>query len=484
MMSRTNPGSAPDKASSTRLNAVLGILLLIFAMILSPWTFFALISGAKKGLAAKVFLGVIQLGLIFAAAYILLERRKIRPINYVYVGALLIINACFLIVVDIALALAGFPSVPPLQKIAYPPFFKEVRKSFNEYDYEFSANSQGLRYKEISLAKETPEDKRVLFLGDSYVEGRGVDYDDIFTTVLESYYTSAGQRVSFINGGLSGTAPFRQMQVLFHIGLKYNIDGVVLCIFPNDVIGTPANADFEPRILQTAEPDGLAGAIHFFVPRLYSLVASIAENPPSLQSTRKRDVVKIATREARKRGIPEREIEDWKSRIPRDLLEAANRFEFNGSILTWGLFDPDVWSTCLDIDSDIAKLRWQNLKKCIQFIYDECHKRGIRFALVYIPTGEQYVKEFHEVPRPMAICGVKVEERWLTETSALQEELARWAESAGVPYLDLTEEFRTKYAEHGEKIVYPLDTHWTAVGHRIAADAIRAWLDEEDFLRL
>jgi hypothetical protein len=461
---------------------LISLFLMVSAVALSSWT---LGPTPVSEIATRGFLLIVQALLLMSGICVFAHRRRAGLYSYLFAGLVVLVNALLLLLADLVLGWAGFPSLPPLLDVAHPPHFREVRRSFNEYEYQFVSNSQGLRYKEIGLQKESGDEKRIFVLGDSYVEGFGVDYEDMFTSLLESYFGCQSQAIRFINGGLSGTALPQQMQLLFHVGFKYNIDGVVLCVYPNDVTGTPDSIEFAPQIRRISRPDGLAAVGHFFYPRIYSLVMKLIHNPPQLRRVvRTRDIVEAATREALKRGIPQEEIDAWKKRIPNDLLESANRFEFNGSSLTCGLFAPDMWTKCLDMNSESARQSWLNLKKCIQFVHDECNRRRIGFAIVFVPTAYQYVADFYEVPTPMVQSGVFTDKKWLTETSALQRELGLWADSAGVPYLDLTAEFRQAYCEYGQSIVYPLDSHWTPIGHKIAAEAIKRWLEAEDFLGL
>lgn len=477
--------SVPGNKCFMRRNMLISLFLLIFAVLFNQCTVEVLSRGAVTGVGARIFIWTVQGVILVVAAYIVVHRKEIRPMHYLFSFFLLLLIGIFFVLVDILLGFAGYPSLPALRHVAHPPSLRELRKSINEYEYEFATNSMGLRYAEISLDKESPEEKRIFVMGDSYVEGQGVHYEEMFTSLLESDYDWPVKPVRFINGGLGGTAPARQMQLLFLVGFKYNIDGVIMCIYPNDVTGTTDSADFEPAIKQVTSPDGLAAVIHFFYPRIYSLLMTVIHDPPKFQSLPdKRDIVKVATQEALKRGISQKEVDDWKARVPKDLLDAADKYQFNGSALTCGLFMPEFLTTCLDIDTDSAKQRWFNLKKCLQFVNDECKARGIAVALVYIPTAYQYNADFHENLTPLVQSGVKLKKNWLTEVSVLEQKLADWANTAKVPFLDITDDFRKRYGEFDENINYPLDTHWTAIGHRIAADAVEEWLGKENFLQL
>lgn len=476
--------SRQNRTISERLNLLVSLLLFGFGILFNQWTVGMLLW--KKPVtspAMRSFVWLVQAAALLTAACLFARRRKIPLKHYLFVFVILVLLFALTILVDIVLGTAGFASLPQL-KVANPPSYREIRKSIGEYEYEFVTNSQGLRYDEISLKKESSREQRILVIGDSYVEGQGVSYKHVFTSILESRFCSPERTVRFINGGLRGTALPQQMQLLFHIGLKYDIDVVIVCVFGNDIGGTTESPDFEPAIKRIQQPDGLAAAVHFIYPRLYTLAMSIKHDPPDWQyMAKRRDIVKIARREALKRGISQKEIDDWEQRIPQDLLEAANRFEFNGSLLTFGLLGPDGWSMSLDIDTDSARRRLSNLKKCLQFVKDQCQTKAIDVALIYIPAPFQYNADFQEPSFPLVQCGANLRESWLTGTSVLQQNLADWAEAADVPYLDLTRKFRKTQSEFDENVNYPLDGHWTALGHRIAADAIAEWLAKERLLQ-
>jgi len=50
--------------------------------------------------------------------------------------------------------------------------------------------------------------------------------------------------------------------------------------------------------------------------------------------------------EARNHGISETQINEWKETLPGELVDAVNRGEFNGYILSRGLLRPDHWVAC------------------------------------------------------------------------------------------------------------------------------------------
>jgi hypothetical protein len=123
---------------------------------------------------------------------------------------------------DRSLALFGYPAeLPP--RIAHPPNYSESRKSI-EYTYEFKTNSRGLRYREIPVEKKAENEMRFILVGDSFVEGTGVNLDQTFGTLLEKRFSNGSRKALFINCGLSGTGPLQYGNIFYNVGLKYHPD--------------------------------------------------------------------------------------------------------------------------------------------------------------------------------------------------------------------------------------------------------------------
>ena len=106
---------------------------------------------------------------------------------------------------DQVMGLLGYPSAREIQ-VAHPANFYERRDNL-EFEHDFRTNSQGLRYYDIPLEKPE-EETRVLVLGDSFVEGLGVEARETFHAHLESFFSQQVQgTVRFINAGLAGQGP-------------------------------------------------------------------------------------------------------------------------------------------------------------------------------------------------------------------------------------------------------------------------------------
>lgn len=404
-----------------------------------------------------------------------------RPI-FILVTLLLLFGITVL--VDIILGVSGFPS-EFIPQYVNPANYTEIRRSLYEFEIEFSTNSKGIRYREIPTSKSKPNERRIFAVGDSYTEGQGVELKDTFLLQLESHYNSNNTPVHFINGGFAGAGPMRYKDVLLRVGSEYDIDAAVICLFANDIVNCTNPVNSESGIQTRTRPDGLARIVSAVYPRMYTLALKSKGALKNIEYYRKkRDIVSKAISEARRRGISEEDIQAWHDRIPTDLVEAANRFEFNGSILTSGLLSPSYWTDSIDVDREKAVKNWNNMKTILYLMVNWCRQKNIEVAIVFIPAPAMYDEQYHRPDDLRIVAGMVVRKQWLTETTKVQQLLSEWSSLNDVPYLDLTDVFRKAKGKYSEPINYPLNSHWTPLGHKIAAEAISQWIDEKKLFGL
>ncbi len=105
----------------------------------------------------------------------------------------------------------------------------------SEFKATYAINSRGLRDDE-SLTKEKPAGtQRVLFVGDSFVQGYTVERDDLFVDLVERAFAADGRKIQSVNGGTEGWSTDQEVIWLQKEGLAYAPDAVVFCFFQNDV---------------------------------------------------------------------------------------------------------------------------------------------------------------------------------------------------------------------------------------------------------
>ncbi len=348
------------------------------------------------------------------------------------------------ILLDRFLGLLHLPSA-----FANPPLFREVRDNL-EFKVRFETNSQGLRYREIPLAKPAGR-RRTLVLGDSFVEGVGVEGEQTFSSLLERDASRSGKPAEYINGGLSGAGPKQYRDLFLEVGLRYQPDAVLLCVYANDLVDT---------VPRSFIGDAGRTVARLLWPNAYNLLCrGLASRAVAGQS----------------RAFKRIEAAAYRSGVPKALVAAAMAGRFNASILAHGLFQPDYWGQSLDLTGPQAERRWAAMSGYLGEVLAECRRRGIAVRVVFIPAQFQYSPESHLPSNPWIAAGARVERRWLSGDCELVKRLRAWSTSQETAFLDLTPPLR-RAASSGVRIDYPLDGHWAAAGHAAVAAALTAWL--------
>lgn len=366
----------------------------------------------------------------------------------------------------------GFPS-EVLQRVSHPVNYEEVRQN-KEFQYIFKTNSRGLRYRDIP-AEKPANTYRVFVSGDSFTEGEGVDDGKRFTDLLEGKFQSSDKSVLFINGGLAGTGPLTYGKMFLGVGLEYKPDALLICLFVNDVANTPEKLSQKPF---SASPSRSAfkKITHSLWSRLYTQLKLLQREYEYQRKTKTTDFILTISEEARKKNIPQSQINIWKESLPQELVSAINQGTFNGSILSFGLLYPEYWTDSIDISNTRSKNKWNNMTNILAEILERAKQSGVETAVILIPSTFQYDPKSHSETNPWIITGSEVMEEWLSEETEIQKRMRLWALSEGVSFLDLTPVFR-EAIKSNKNLNWELDGHWNHLGHQVAANAIASWLD-------
>jgi lysophospholipase L1-like esterase len=119
----------------------------------------------------------------------------------------------------------------------------------------YKINSLGFRGNETTVEKPA-NTVRIVGIGDSFTFGSGVRNDDTFLSVLESNVTGTrdNTRVEVLNLGVGGYNTVHELGLLYHTGVKYQPDIVVLCFFLNDTNAGGTAQAFGPRLQEDQLP--------------------------------------------------------------------------------------------------------------------------------------------------------------------------------------------------------------------------------------
>ena len=175
------------------------------------------------------------------------ENKKKNVLTDLIVGLLVSLFSLILVifVLEIALRFMDFTTkhLFPKEFISKDGDFHSLapdvngKHSLHEFDVTFRTNSYGLRDKEYS--EKSPDNFRILVLGDSFTMGWGVEQDEVFTEVLEKDFEkdeSLDCGVEVLNAGVYGYGTVEELLYLEKKGLQLKPDLVLLTFFiGNDI---------------------------------------------------------------------------------------------------------------------------------------------------------------------------------------------------------------------------------------------------------
>jgi hypothetical protein len=145
-----------------------------------------------------------------------------------------------LAVAEVAVRLISPQEVGPVRFACNPelgeipvPGQQGVRRIPGVYTFRYSNNSLGWRgRREYREAKQT--DYRVLFLGDSFTYGTGVNDDQTFAARVEQDLRAGQVSLEVLNAGCPGKGTDYALKCFQAVGRKFHPDLTVLAFFAND----------------------------------------------------------------------------------------------------------------------------------------------------------------------------------------------------------------------------------------------------------
>lgn len=290
-----------------------------------------------------------------------------------------------------------------------------------EWDVEYSINARGFRDAE---PESCPRAGNALFLGDSFVEGYGVDLSGSMVKRLEGELRKDGHPHRVYNGGIQGRSPHGYLRVYKDFFKDDKSLGLVLLGFfvGNDVETAPASGYVAP-------PDRLALSYRA------------------------------------KRFLGEHSVLYNFLRRPVKLSRGLNAFLVRRGLLspTWVL-DPNTFSR-----SSIK--HWRYTAGLLRSFDSELKAGGLKLVLVLIPQKEQVEDDYYAHVLRATETDPKSIDRF-----ALNDYLAEFGRREGLAVLDLTPAFREADQRRPGGYYFKMDSHWNARGQALAAGEVFRYL--------
>ena len=320
-----------------------------------------------------------------------------------------------------------------------------------EFTTHLRFNRFGLRGPEIAAERPVPG-RRVLLLGDSFLEGKQVAEYDALPDRLNSWLNDRGAgSAELLNAGTFDWSQVHEYLYLQHAGPVLRPDLIVQFIYVGNDIG-----DVWPRS---------RGELR----ELERPVATVDDDGRL-------------------------EFPEWRRRTPDQtdmLFGELSRHSTVYRAYETGVLDKirygerdgqGVEGQLLEVyrfkETPQETRAWQTVEALLLATRAEAERQGARFALVIVPGKWQVHRE--DWRSLLAALSETDDDRWVLR--APNRRLVQLAEAHQIPVLDLLSPLR-EAAEDGLRLYYPVDIHWNAAGHDVAARAVADHLLATQLLR-
>ncbi len=308
-------------------------------------------------------------------------------------------------------------------------------QKFDTYEVLYRINSRGFRGPEVSSLPPCGM-KRLLIIGDSMVEGAGVDFSNTFPTLLNQALTPL--RWEVIDAGAQGASPIYFAANLPRY-LDLHPDAVLLVLFDNDI-----GDDYERSCFyKTAgvTPDAGSNLLKdrtspLFTPRLGKLLKRVF-GMPSADSI-------------------------WPSEFIRRFEEVFRRHQADNPVFQPGFKYAIGNHVTAKEEWDIA---WEISQDYLDLFTDSIRSRKVPVLATLLSLGYSMSKA-----TPQQKCHAEM----------FYDAVKKWSFQRKIPFLSLTDGLRAELNVEGRPaILFPIDGHLNEKGHRLAAQILKPWLMEQ-----
>ena len=300
-----------------------------------------------------------------------------------------------------------------------------------------TTNRFGMRWREVAHEKPSGR-RRVAFLGDSYTFGCwSSSIEESFVGVFEKTVSPTAFEV--LNFGVGGYGIGDEELLLREQVIGFSPDHVMLVFFNgNDFRDTYLGLHKDRLVGGSAEID--PAVLRQRVPPEFLADDRVEATPAPEKSALKSGLRRLAT-----------------YRMLEPLLGGQNLYvEFGPSrrFLSYAFWSRFPYP-------DVARSARDESLAAIALINAFCLERGIRLAVVALPTHDQ-VYSVRESGRDFDIAFPQVY-------------VQVFAREHGIPFLDLLPPLRAHVRAHHAELYVPVDQHLNDAGHALAGESIAAW---------
>ena len=331
---------------------------------------------------------------------------------------------------------------------------KICRKETPEFSVEYRVNNLGLRGEDFSKIKPKNE-YRILFLGDSFIEGIGVSQAETISQKTEDKLKEInGKKVKAINAGVSAYSPLLEWLYLRDRGINLNPDLVVVNLFMNDFNDDRSNLQ-KAHYNEKGEITGVYVELKQHLPLWLTNYLEGRSISYYLFKKYERQLWKTKGK-----------IAAWLKRQPApDYTKSGVEFEPGNP-------DQDPFAITREIPEDVFDGLFTPTANIILQMKSLLDGRNVPMVLAVIPSGHQVADDqWVEGRKELHIGNEK-----FPDTIFIR--LKRFAEDNGVVLFDSTIGLRD-YAKRNinAKLYFDTDGHFSPLGHEVYGGLLGKFID-------
>ncbi len=309
------------------------------------------------------------------------------------------------------------------------------RMQTDEFSVVLKMNNIGMRDDDV-LVQKPAGTRRLLVIGDSFMEGWGVERGEMFTDRLETELAALypGERIEVVGAGVASWSPLTEWAWLKHRGLALQPDAVLMAFDATDLAGDSFYA--------------------------HRLVRDAHGRPDYIRPGDQRVALPWPAHHLAARwSYIYRYLDRW-------LTKKFPVTEWDYGF--WADSD-DVWAG-IRSESELPEPKyssyWTIPREVFRVTSEELRRREIPFLLTMYPTGVETDSSCWATGRGTANFGPGM------MPPRRFEYLDRIATEDAIPYFSLLPAFQAD--PEPSRLFYPYDGHWSPEGHALAARAVAA----------
>lgn len=313
----------------------------------------------------------------------------------------------------------------------YAPGCKDSVR-MGDRNIDVAINTIGLRSPSVGDKSK----KRILLLGDSFVFGFGVQQEEMIAHYLQKQI--GGEEEVISAGFLGDSGPDTSLSYLLHTINLIQPDIVIVVLFPYNDLGdlkkTKWSVD-ESNLLTVHMPDRWVDS----------------------------------------NGYLRRQDTPWKYSVW--LLRDSHLFQFVVNRLEYLI---GIWIQKISIKLGIVQegqIRNESFERCLYEKRCDGEWGVVKEKATTVFSSLRSFSKEHEIPLLVVSIPLKSQ---IDGEKSMETVFHRWVSETSLPFLDL---FHSLRAENLEATLYLPDGHFTAMGNKIAAEAMADWLSELQLLQ-